>query len=180
MRQRQPQRGRERCLRRAAAVIFTTYSHLRHQLATFPFLQSTKCHVIFNGHELTTETPKQVSAEQKPDKDKITLAFVGTLADHALPASILRVLEVVLGQNATLRKRLTLRFIGKKSERARAQLEDFRFQKNLELVDLVPKPVADEYMRSSTALLLLAPEILEREIPGKLVDYGAAGPRMVV
>lgn len=162
-----------RCLRAAAAVIFTTESHRRHQVDSFKALTADKTFVVPNGW-----VPEDfVEAEVHHPVEhggRLHISHVGTLAEHSAPDAFLRTLADVLSDAPALRRRLTVRFIGRRSPSADAALQRFPYPEVLEVTDHVSKRDAARYVRQSDALLLLAKPELERYLPGKLFDYVAA------
>jgi len=171
-----------RCLKAADAVVFTTGSHLEHQLRVFPMLDRAKCVVIPNGWE-----PGDASTggdglvrTQDSDRQTIQLSFVGTLGTWTSPGRFLSTLNEVLRRRPDLKSRLRITFVGRKSPLALGELAAFPHQEILELIDEVPKSTAAGIMRDSTALFLLNPEPLARYVPGKLYEYlGARRPVLV-
>ena len=168
-------------LRRADAVIFTTRSQLAHHLAVFPGLEASKCLVIPNGWEpddfgSTDAGPEPAGLEPR----RLVIAHVGSQFPHALPGPFLSTLEQVLARSERLRRELRLRFVGQKSREVIEQLSQFAHPEILESIDHVPKPEAIRLMKESSALLLFNGPKFERYLPGKIYDYLAAGPPLLV
>ena len=161
-----------RCLRAAAAVVFTTRSQLEHHRRMFPATPPNCCHVIPNGWNAgsTLAHPSSLA----PAGPRLTLSFVGTLGDHTLPNHFLDTLRRAVEARPALRATLRVRFVGYRSKRGAAALDAFAIADMLERVSEVPKPEADRFMRESTALLLLNDPRFERYLPGKLYEYLAA------
>ncbi|MEW5977996.1 MAG: glycosyltransferase [Acidobacteriota bacterium] len=157
----------------ADAVVFTTASQVEHQLKVFPSLTRSKCHVVPNGWE--SNDFEAISREVVADHQAhLTVSFVGNLADHTLPEAFLECLAEVLDNNAELRNSLVVTFVGARSESATSQIGHFRYQRNLSVVDHVPKASATRMMKEADALLLLSSPAFSRYLPGKLFDYVAA------
>jgi len=170
-----------RCLKKANAVFFTTQSQLDHQLAVFDVLERAKCTVIPNAWEPRDFGNTMHLSDDYSRKDgRFVLSFIGKLSDRILPGDFLTVLTAVLSRSGDLRNRICLRLVGNRSENAMAQLSDFPFQDTLEILDHVPKPVANQMMRASSALLILNNDDWARYRQGKLYDYLAAGPPILV
>ena len=161
-----------RCLRAAAAVVFTTRSQMEHHRRAFPATPPDRCHVIPNGWSAVAR-PGTAPSETPPG-ERSTLSFVGALGDHTVPDRFLDTLGRAIEARPVLRSTLRVRFVGYRSTRAAAALDGFPFAEMLETVDEVPKPEADRLMRESTALLLLNDPRFERYLPGKLYEYLAA------
>ena len=85
-------------------------------------------------------------------------------------------------RNSRLRDRFRVRVVGRKSAEAMERLASFESQVPgvLDLIDHVPKREAISMMRRSDVLLILAEPEMERYRPGKLYDYIAAGPPVLV
>lgn len=171
-----------RCLREAHAVIFTTRSQLEHHLTTFGSLDKDKYHVIPNGWE-----PSEVSVEidhgekGKAKTDKIVLSFVGTMfGSYQNPDRFLDSLTRLIDRRPDLRDRLILQFVGEIQPDIEPVLEGFRYSKIIKTTGLVPKPKALKFMRESDGLLVFVEPRSTRYLPGKLYDYIAAGPPVLV
>ncbi|TAK91059.1 MAG: hypothetical protein EPO06_07040 [Burkholderiaceae bacterium] len=165
-----------RCLREAAAVIFTTESQRTHQLRAFPFLDPNRCHVIPNGweqHDLN-ECLHGNRCERQAD-DPLVLSFFGNLSDHTLPGEFLWAIEKLIARKPEWRDRLRLRFVGQRSGQAYAQLMAFSDPDMLIIEEQVTKPLALSGMRESDALLIFNTPDFDRYLPGKLFDYLASG-----
>ena len=169
-----------RCLSAASLVIFTTDSQRAHAIEVFEELDAERCAVIPNGWEPRdwADVPDYVPAPVGDARQVVS--FVGNLGDHTPPDDFFDDLQASLATDAALRKRLRFRFVGEKSERSRERLASFPWPDLMESVDQVPKSEASRLMRESSALLLLNAVDLHRYIPGKLYEYLAAGPPVLV
>jgi hypothetical protein len=169
-----------RCLKAADVVIFTTKSHLDHQLKTFKELKREKCSVIPNGWEPTDFT---VCSDDKIPCEKANrkfhISFVGNLGPHTLPGRFLSSLEKVLSRRTDLTRKILVQFVGIKCAKAIDQLSGFSFHMVLRNIDLVPKREANRIMMDSDALLIFNEDSFARYLPGKLYDYLAAGPKIL-
>jgi len=165
-----------RCLRAADAVLFTTESHRRHQLATFPELLSRKAHLVPNGWE----PDDFVDAGRKPrvveptEAAVVCLSHVGTLAGHIPPNDFLDSLQQLLTEEPGRIPSIRIQFIGRRSSSVDAAIRTFKFPTVIEVIDHVGKREANRRMQESDGLLLLAAPDLERYLPGKLFDYLAS------
>jgi aminoglycoside 3-N-acetyltransferase len=170
-----------RCLRAAAAVIFTTRSQLEHQLQVFPELDRARAALIPNGWEPADFTAGQDGAEgADPCPGRAELSFIGHLGAWTLPGDFLAALGRVLERRSDLRASLQVSFVGAKHPVARRQLEAWPYQDVLALAPEVSKADAIRRMRASAALLLINEPRLSRYRPGKLYDYMATGQPIVV
>jgi glycosyltransferase involved in cell wall biosynthesis len=165
-----------RCLGNADAVLFTTESHLRHQLATFPVLSSDKAHVVANGWEPDdfVDHDGDSSAAGSSDASTLRIAHVGNLSGHTPARDFLESLELLLTDVPDWRSRLRMQLIGRRSLSTDNALQAFRHPEVIDVIDHVGKREASRRMRESDVLLLLASPELERYLPGKLFDYLAA------
>lgn len=165
-----------RCLRRADAVLFTTESHRRHQLAVFPELTPRKAHVVSNGWDPDefVEGPGEAPASRAGDGRTLRLAYVGSLAGQTPPHDFLESLEQLLTDEPDWRPRIRVQFIGRRGPSAEEAIRAFRFPGVLEVIDHVGKREAIARMRERDALLVIATTGLERYLPAKLFDYVAA------
>ena len=170
-----------RILSRADAVIFTTNSHRQHQLAVFPQLSEGKCHVIPNGWEPNAIYGGQAETPRTAKRSgEIMISYVGNLGPYTRPGKFLTSLARLLERGDDLRQQVKLRFVGNVLPAERSVLNAFPFQDRIEILDHVPRPEAVRYMRESDLLLILAEPELARYRPGKLYDYLAAGPPVLV
>lgn len=157
------------CLRAAARVVFTTESHLHHQLRTFPVVEPSRCLVIPNGWELA-DVPASTET-QPPLRVGTQIAFVGTLSNYTPPEAFLKTLAAVIEQEPGLETTLRLTFVGYRSDAAERALRAFPYPGMVEMINEVPRPQALAIMRQADALLLINNTSFARYRPGKLYDY---------
>lgn len=171
-----------RCLRAADAVLFTTESHRRHQLATFPELLASKAHLVPNGWvpDDFVDAGRESLVLDSSEARIMSLAHVGTLSGHTPPNDFLDSMQQLLTDEPGWIARLKIQFIGRRSSTADAAIRAFKFPSVLEVIDHVGKREANRRMQQSDALLLLADQDLERYIPGKLFDYLASRTPVLV
>jgi glycosyltransferase involved in cell wall biosynthesis len=165
-----------RCLGEADAVLFTTESHLRHQLATFPELSPARAHVVPNGWEPDdfVDLNGDSSAAGSRDATTLRIAHVGNLSGHTPARDFLESLEQLLTDAPDWRSRLRVQLIGRRSLSTDNSIQAFRYPDVIDVIDHVGKREASRRMQESDVLLLLASPELERYLPGKLFDYLAA------
>ena len=166
------------CLRGAVRVVFTTESHLHHQLRTFPVVEPSRCLVITNGWE-PADMPASVDTEPR-SAGGTHIAFVGTLGNYTPPQVFLNTLTSVLERQSALETTLRLTFVGLRSAAADRALRAFPYQGLLAVMDEVPRPQALAIMRQADALLLINDTTFARYRPGKLYDYLAMGTPILV
>lgn len=167
-------RWERKCLGAADAVLFTTESHRRHQLDTFPQLDEQRAYLIPNGWEdkdfITTHETLPITAPSSV----ITISHVGNLAGHTPPDRFLQAVAELMHQLPEWRSKLRIALIGPRSQAADKAIRAFPYQDCLQVVDQVGKREANQRMQASDVLLLLAVPDLERYLPGKLFDYVAS------
>jgi glycosyltransferase involved in cell wall biosynthesis len=164
-----------RCLRAADAVVFTTRAQRDHQLRVFRELDSARCHVIPNGWDDDAEPATDGDAPED-GSGPLTLSYVGSLGSWTPPTAFLSALRAVVERRPDLARRLKVRIVGLKSPAVLRELEAFPHRDLLDVIDLVPKPVASTIMRASAALLLFNDNpAMARYIPSKLYEYVGAG-----
>jgi len=169
------------CLEWADKCFFATRSQLEQQLMAFRTLKRDKCRVIPNGWEPNDFFPCEKSHYEKVNrKGHFIISYIGRLSDYALPGEFLTDLERVFDRRKDLLRRITLCFTGEISKTASQQLKNFAYNSVVEIVDHVPKPIATLRMRQSSALLLFNHQNLHRYVPGKVYEYLAAGPPLLV
>ncbi len=170
----------KRCLASAERVIFTTESQRIHALDRFPRLEADRCVVLPNGWEPNDWAGLEAYGATTAQTSPAVISFVGNLGDHTPPDEFLDELEVVLERRPELREGIRFRFVGQESPSSAERLAAFSFPEMIESVEQVPKAEASRMMRESAALLLLNGRRLHRYIPGKLYEYLAAGPPVIV
>lgn len=174
-------RWERRCLRHASAVFFTTESHRRHQLATFPELAPQKAFVVSNGWEPEEFVqPAGESRGERPAHDTLRISHVGSLAGQTPPHDFLASLERLLTDEPEWARRVRVQFIGRRGPGAAEAIRAFRFPAVLEVIDHIGKRDAVRRMQESDVLLVIARQGLERYLPAKIFDYlGARRPVLV-
>lgn len=170
-----------RCITAADLILFTTQSQLDHQINAFPLLKHEKTRVLTNGWDpihFGSETNRHA---RPPELDKkIVLTFTGYLGPHTMPDDFFSALSRMSSRNPTIRDLIRLRFVGSRNDRVNSLLDNFPNPEMLIVLDHVPKPVANRLKQESDALLLCTKPSLTRYLPGKLFEYLAAGPPVLV
>ena len=171
-----------RCLAAADAVLFTTDSHLKHQLAKFPELSAKKAHLVPNGWEPDDFIDRDIQAlnQQQETIKTFNLVHVGALSGHNPPDDFLNALAELFANEPLWRERIRVSFIGRRSPATASALESFPYQANIQIIDHVSKREASRRMQEADVLLLLAGPELERYLPGKLFDYVASGQPILI
>lgn len=162
-----------RCLRHAAAVLFTTESHRQHQLATFRDLAHEKAHLVSNGWD-PDEFVESTGAREAAEHRTLSLAYTGSLAGQTPPHEFLTTLEQLLTDEPEWIERIHVQLIGRRGPRAEEAIRAFRFPEVLEIIDHVEKREAIRCMQQSDGLLVISRKGLERYRPAKLFEYLAA------
>ena len=174
-------RWEQRCLARAEQVFVMTDSQRLHLEASFPALVAGKCRVVANGWEPAIAGPARLQPLAADlDPQRLVLTFAGMLGGHTLTASFLQSLARVLDRRTDLRRRLVLRFVGKKASAAQRDLDAFGHEGVIESIDLVPQAEAAMMLRTSDAVMLFHDARFERYIPGKLYEYVASGAAILL
>lgn len=164
-----------RCLGAASLVLFTTRSHLEHQVRSFPELSADRCALLPNGWEerdFTAPTARELG--QGEQQGPRVLAHVGNLAGHTPPDAFLTELSALVAADPAWRSRVRIEFVGRRSPQADAAVRAFPFPDMLHVVDHVAKQDANRSMQRADGLLLISVPDLARYLPGKLFDYVAA------
>ncbi len=178
------ERWERRCLQRADLVIVTTESQRRWLQTHFSKEVAGKCETIPNGWEPyadATTLSDRIEEGRSPEREpRCVLTFAGTLGSHTNPAPFLRSLESVLARRPDMRRRVHVRFVGRKIPSAEAMLAAFSLPDVVSSIPLVPSSDAVRMMRESDALLLLHDARFERYIPGKFYEYVATGRHIVL
>jgi glycosyltransferase involved in cell wall biosynthesis len=165
-----------RCLRAADAVLFTTESHRRHQLATFPELDARKTHLVPNGWEPDDfqQGDRSRSLDSSDATAPVHLVHAGNLSGHTPILDFLNSLDQLITERPEMEARLRVQLIGRRSQTNDKDIRAFTFPSVLEIVDHVGKREANRRMQGADVLLLLVNKDSERYLPGKMFDYLAA------
>jgi len=168
----------KKCLNYCDEVIFTTESQRIHQGEKFSIKDNRKFHVLPNGWE--PDDFFLCKEERGKNNKDIKISFIGNLGNHTLPEPYLSMFEKILDRNTQLKDRLILQFVGNKSNKAIYQIEQFKYKKNIVLIDNLPKPEANKLMKDSDGLIIFSDERFERYIAGKFYDYIASKTPVIV
>ena len=165
-----------RCLRAADAVLFTTESHVRHQLATFPELDAARTHFLPNGWEPEdfADHEHEAPVTRSPASTTVRIAHIGNLPVHKSPHDFLASLRQLLTDEPEWVPRIRAQFVGRRGGSSDRALHSFEFPTAIEVVDHVGKHEANRRMQESDVLLLLSGPGGERYLNAKLFDYVAA------
>jgi glycosyltransferase involved in cell wall biosynthesis len=169
-----------RCLAAAALVIFTTERMRAHQHSVFAGLLAGKSAVLHNGWEPLDNTSEQPGDAAVPNGASLRVFFAGTLGHATLPGDFLADVASVLAASRELREALSIEFIGTRVDAADTQIRAFPYADNVRVGGSHPRNVANAMIRASGALLLLAPDGMQRYIPAKLFEYLASGKPILV
>lgn len=172
-----------RCLESADAVFFATQGFLDIVLSAFSHTALDKCHVLHNGWDPDEfEAAKQAKLCEPPAGDHFVLSFIGRSGRFLSPEPFLTDLDEVFARRPLLRDKIRIRFVGKQDEEALIFLKDFQrsFPGSLEILSQAPKPHAIQIMEDSSGLLLLNNEKNSRVLPGKIFEYIATGPPILL
>jgi glycosyltransferase involved in cell wall biosynthesis len=170
-----------RCLKAADRVFFVTKPRLEYQLKIFPFLRREKCDVIPNGWEPRDLIAARNEMSWIADEGKFVLAFIGRMTTYSFPQSFLDCLDAVLNHRIDFLDRISIHLIGSSSIDVFKLLSAFNWsEKMIKVHAHVSKPLANRLMMDASTLLIINDPLLSRWIPGKLYEYLAAGPPILV
>jgi hypothetical protein len=165
-----------RCLRAADAVLFTTESHLRHQLATFPELDASRAHLVPNGWEPEdfSDRERKSPVTRSLSSTTLRIAHIGNLPGFRSPQEFLASLRQLLSDEPELVPHIHVQFVGRRAASVDRALRSFEFPTVIEIIEHVGKREANRRMQESDILLLIARPGQERYLNGKLFGYVAA------
>lgn len=166
-----------RCVDHASAIFFTTTSQLENQMLAYPEVNRLKCHIVpngwepsdFSGLEIGTHTRRQARHD-----GRFLISYVGVFGGHIDVRGFLDQLDAVFSRRPDIAHRLLIRIIGAKDRWVADRIAASEHRESFELLDQVPKNVANRYMVESDSLLLVYTGLFGRYVPGKLYDYIAA------
>ncbi len=170
-----------RCVAAADLVLFTTRSQLQHQITTFPALDPGKARVLQNGWDPEYFRSERIDRIRSANLGgKILITYTGSLEPHKSPDSFLSALTRVISRDPTLADRIRLRFVGHRGPEVARILCNYPYPEMLIIQDQVPKDAANEMKQESDALFLFTNPSIARYLPGKLFEYLAAGPPVLI
>jgi glycosyltransferase involved in cell wall biosynthesis len=165
----------QRCLREASAVLFTTESHVQHQLAKFPELDASRAHFLPNGWEPDDFAGHEIApVTHSPASTVMRVAHIGSMPRHKSPEEFLASLRQLFIDEPEWLNRIHVQFVGRRTGPSDRALDAFEFPAAIEIIGHVSKREANRRMQESDILLLLAGPGTERYLNAKLFDYVAA------
>ena len=107
-------------------------------------------------------------------QNEFIITYTGSIADFYKPEVFIQALKNVRGKFADVP--MKLRFVGVLSEGIKKQIINAGLENVLDAIDYVPHKQSVEFLKASTALLLVNPVTKDEEmvIPGKVYEYLAA------
>jgi glycosyltransferase involved in cell wall biosynthesis len=171
----------KRCLKAADRVFLVTEPRLEYHLKMFPFLSREKCYVIPNGWEPEDFSISRNEKSWISDDRKFVLAFIGRITPYSFPQGFLYCLDSVLNHRIDLLDRISIHLLGSSAIDVFKLLSSFSWSnKIIKTHDHVTKPLANRLMMDASALLIINDPLLSRWLPGKLYEYLAASPPILV
>jgi len=169
------------CLKAAKKVFFTTQARLENQIKVFPVLNRHKCHVIPNGWEPSDFKAAMNEKSLYKNENRFVLAFIGRITPYTFPKSFLNCFDSLINNRIDLMEKLSIQLIGSSSFDIIKEISSLKWAKTIITThNHVSKPLANRLMMDASALLILNDPLLSRWVPGKLYEYIAAGPAILV
>jgi glycosyltransferase involved in cell wall biosynthesis len=171
----------KRCLKLADIVFFVTKSQLENHIKAFPMLGSEKCKLVPNGWE--PDDFNEINAGETPLKDAdngFDLLFVGRMTEYSVSENFLPCLNSVLERRGDLANRGMINLVGSSTIDISRFSSFFRNPEIIRIHGHVTKPLANRLMTEASVLLIFNGKQLSAWMPGKLYDYLAAGPPILV
>lgn len=129
-----------------------------------------KIHFIPNGFD-----SDDFRVPSHPPRDEFLITYAGTLADIYEPEVVFSALKKIIGKYGD-RCPVRLLFVGKVTGTVRRFAEAYGIEKQVDYVEYVPHAEVVPYLRNTTCLLLVIPQVdlAKGIIPGKMFEYLAA------
>jgi glycosyltransferase involved in cell wall biosynthesis len=158
---------------RADAVLMVTESMRDHMLRRFASLHEKECVVVPNGWD-PVHYPPDLSDVSPQEDGQIRVSYVGALKSLSGLGGFLADLSDALAKSEDLKRRLTVRFIGRAAMTELEALSRFPIPGIIDRVENQPTPDAIRVMADSDVLLLLTTPETRRALHSKLFYYVAA------
>lgn len=132
-------------------------------------VNASKIHVIPNGYD---EEDFDIKTESPPNH--FTITYTGTIADSYHPEVFFKVMREIISANS--KEKIEIRFIGSSASAVRSLADKYGISSNINFISYVTHDKAIRYMLSSSALLLVIPEVVNNKgiTTGKLFEYLAS------
>jgi len=129
-------------------------------------IKDKKIHVIPNGFDEV-----DFNGIARLDSDEFLITYVGTISDVYYPAVFFESLKKLIENHPE--DKIKFRFVGSISPAVSNAVETYKLKDKCEFISQVSHSKAIEYMVSSTALLLVIPEVENNKgiLTGKLFEY---------
>ncbi len=129
-------------------------------------IKDKKIHVIPNGFDEV-----DFNGIARLDSDEFLITYVGTISDVYYPAVFFESLKKLIENHPE--DKIKFRFVGSISPEVSNAVETYKLKDKCEFISQVSHSKAIEYMVSSTALLLVIPEVENNKgiLTGKLFEY---------
>jgi len=156
-------------VRDATAVVLVTEAARRELQTRYPNVPADKFLCIPNGYDLTPPSAESPQPARRPQGQKITLTYIGTVYGSTAPGSFV---EAIRGLPEAVRSRIHLRFIGHIETPAyREQL--ISLGDTIELKGFVPQAEALAAIQDTDYLLLITHDRIN--VAAKFYDYLGGG-----
>ena len=152
------------------AAIVVSASIRRDFASAHPQIDAKKIHVLPNGFDEADFEKSYTS-----DQGKFIITYVGTIADSYKPEVFFTALKKFIAANNSAE--ILFRFIGSATRAIRNIVAESGLDSNCEWVSYVPHERAIEFMKQSSLLLLIIPDVAGAEgiLTGKLFEYIGSG-----
>jgi glycosyltransferase involved in cell wall biosynthesis len=157
-------------LEQCDAAIVVSASIRRDFAGAHPQIDAKKIHVLPNGFD-EADFEKSYGSDQS----KFIITYVGTIADSYKPEVFFAALKKFIAANKS--SEILFRFIGSATPAIRNLVTASGLESNCEWVSYVPHERAIEYMKQSSLLLLIIPDVAGADgiLTGKLFEYIGSG-----
>ncbi len=157
-------------LEQCDAAIVVSASIRRDFAQAHPHIDAGKIHVLPNGYDEADFEKSYAS-----DQSKFIITYVGTIADSYKPEVFFAALKKFIAANNPAE--ILFRFIGSATPAIRTIVATSGLESNCEWVSYVPHVRAIEYMKQSSLLLLIIPDVAGADgiLTGKLFEYIGSG-----
>ncbi len=158
---------------RADHILVTTEKTLEQYLAKYPSVPASKYSVITNGFD-PADFAHAPTTERLLDASDFNLTLTGNVEAMFDATSLFSAIKDLVDENAEMRARLRVNFVGAKRGKYDDVIRDYRIEDTVRYIGYVPHQTSLRYLAESDVLFLCQIPVYESattKLSGKLFEY---------